>query len=592
MGSSMRTSKERSLLIGLVFTLAFSVVIIRLFWIQTVQSDEYLTEAQKTYVKESILRPKRGIIFDRSKKHEFAWEADAYYFIADHTKIKDPEKTAKVLAPILEIDEAILQKKIEQRIEQKRDIEFRHGAKFKYPEEVVQKIQELQKKDIINGIHVYSTTTRQYHGPEAAHIIGFMNADDQAVGGVEKTYNKWLRGQEGYSKYISSKSGVKISEELGDQNRPAVPGKDLVLTIDARIQNQVERELDQAMETYQAKGAVAIVADPKNGEILAMVSRPVFDPNNYSETLSDENARNRAIESQFEPGSTFKIVTLAAAIEEGIFQPEAMFESGVIEVGDRKIRDWKPDGWGTITYRRGVELSSNVAFVKLGQQLGEKKLISYVDRFGFGNVTERVGKKTGIDLPAEGRGYFFNRRLYPSELASTAFGQGISVTPIQQVAAISAIANNGVWNEPHLMKEIWDSNQNKVIQSFKPKGYRIVQPKTSQQVRELLRDVVANGTGREADVPGFQVAGKTGTAQKPDPKGNGYLKDQYVVSFIGFAPYDHPELVVYVALDEPSATYGNISGGSIAAPVARDILKTTLPLRGVQPSKEVADSIK
>ncbi|WP_165875840.1 peptidoglycan D,D-transpeptidase FtsI family protein [Hazenella coriacea] len=588
----MRTSKERSLLIGLVFTLAFSVVIIRLFWIQTVQSDEYLTEAQSIYVKESMLRPKRGVIFDRSKKHEFAWEADAYYFIADHTKIKDPEKTARVLAPILEIDESILQKKLEQRIEQKRDIEFRHGAKFKYPEEVVRQIQELQKKDIIQGIHVYSTTTRQYHGSEAAHIIGFMNADDQAVGGVEKTYNQWLRGQEGYAKYISSKSGVKISEELGDQNRPAVPGKDLVLTIDARIQNQVERELDQAMETYQAKGAIAIVSDPKNGEILAMASRPVFDPNKYAETLNDENARNRAIESQFEPGSTFKIVTLAAGIEEGLFKPEATFESGSIEVGDRTIRDWKTDGWGTITYRQGVELSSNVAFVKLGQQLGEKKLVSYVDQFGFGNVNERLGKKTGIDLPAEGRGYFFNRRLYPSELASTAFGQGISVTPIQQVAAINAIANDGVWNEPHLMKEIWDSKQNQVIQSFKPKGHRIVQPSTAQQVRKLLRGVVKNGTAREAEVPGFQVAGKTGTAQKPDPEGKGYHKDKYVVSFVGFAPYENPELVVYVALDEPSATYGNVSGGSIAAPVARDILKMTLPLRGIQPNKEAADSIK
>jgi stage V sporulation protein D (sporulation-specific penicillin-binding protein) len=294
-----------------------------------------------------------------------------------------------------------------------------------------------------------------------------------------------------------------------------------------------------------------------------------------------------AIGSQFEPGSTFKIVTLAAAIEEGLFQEDELFESGSIQVDDRTIRDWKPDGWGRITYRRGVELSSNVAFVHLGQRLGEKRLVSYIERFGFGKITDRLGQRTGIDLPAESKGYFFNRNLYSSELATVSFGQGISVTPIQQVVAVSAIANGGYWVKPHFVKEVWDGKKKKKISTTPIEKRQIIRPQTATQVREILRGVVQNGTGTEANLPGFQVAGKTGTAQKPKPEG-GYYEDKYVVSFIGFAPTEKPNMVVYVALDEP-----NMDGtsGSLAASVARDILKKSLEYRRVpEVDRETANS--
>ncbi|MBA4494253.1 peptidoglycan D,D-transpeptidase FtsI family protein [Paenactinomyces guangxiensis] len=584
----LKKSKERSLLIGLVWTLCLGVIILRLLWVQTINSDEWIAEARENWVKEEKLRPHRGKIYDRTKEEQLAWEVDAYKFGAATEEVKNPKKTAQILAPLLQIDENVLLEKLTQ---EKKWVELKHGTKVKYPESVYKKITDLRKKGTLTGIYSLPTSQRKYNGVQAAHVLGYLNMDDKAIGGVESKYDKWLRGKEGYIKYVQSKDGVMLSDQP-QEDRPPEHGKDLVLTLDSQIQRQVERKLDEAIKNYEATGGTAIVADPKTGEVLAMASRPTFDPHRYASTLTKENRGNKAVESQFEPGSTFKIVTLAAAIEEGIFNPNATFQSGSIRVGDQTIRDWYPGGWGTITYGEGVELSSNVAFVKLGQQLGAERLIHYIDKFGFGDITAKFGRKTGIDLPAEGNGYFFNRPPYPAELATTAFGQGISVTPIQQVAAVSAIANGGVWCQPHVMKEVWDSEQKKRIKTFKPTKHRIISQKTAKQVRERLRDVVKSGTAQEAEVPGFRVAGKTGTAQKPDPNGRGYLKDKYVVSFIGFAPYDHPDIVVYVAIDEPSSAYGNVSGGTVAAPVARDILKNALQIRQIQPNKQIVDLLK
>jgi stage V sporulation protein D (sporulation-specific penicillin-binding protein)/penicillin-binding protein 2B len=587
MGSTLKKSKERSLLVGFVFFLCFAVIFFRLFWIQTVQSDSWLMKGDENWLLKRELKPKRGTIYDRSREQMLAWDVDGYFFMADPRRVKNPDKTANLLAPLLKIDE----KKLLQLLKQKKSsVELRDGGHFKYTEDIYQKIQQLRQKGEISGIYPFPTKLRQYNGSEAAHVLGFVNNDGAPVGGVESYYDKLLRGKEGFLQYLKAKNGMMISDKP-EKDRSPEPGKDLVLTIDSRIQEQVELELSQAVKNYAAKGGTAIVANPKTGEILAMASYPVFDPNDYSKTINGDNAVNRAVSSQFEPGSTFKIVTLAAAIEEGLFHPDETYQSGSVHVGDQTIRDWNGTGWGTITFRQGVELSSNVAFVKLGERLGDK-LIQYIDRFGFGDITQRFGKKTGIDLPAEGRGYFYGRELFPAELATTAFGQGISVTPIQQVAAISAIANGGIWYRPHVLKEVWEPDLSKKISEVTPEGHRILKPETAREVRELLRDVVKEGTGREADVPGYNVAGKTGTAQIPDPKGNGYLPGKYVVSFIGFAPYDDPDIVVYVAIDEPSSENGSVSGGTMAAPVAREILKKTLPIREMEEHRQLAEKIK
>lgn len=573
MGSSLRNSKERSIWIGLLFIVGFCTILFRLLYLQTIQADELRAEAEKRWENHELLRAKRGSIYDRNQL-PLAWEERAYYFLADPKQVENVQKTAEVLSPILEIPVDTL---VNLLSEKKKSVALKDVGKEKYPRQVFDQILRLKNQGKIKGIYGYETTKRQYNSPEASHVLGFLNAEGNPVGGIETYYNKLLKGQDGEVKYKKTKDGVMISDQP-EKYKPPVNGRDLVLTLDASIQHQAELSLEEAMKKYKAKGGILIVADPHSGEILAMANRPTYDLNQYRITYDPEvNGHNMAIESQFEPGSTFKIVTLAAAIEEGLFHPDETFESGSIRVEDRIIRDWNRTGWGTITYRRGVELSSNVAFVKLGQRLGTQRLMKYIDLFGFGIITDRTGRRTGIDLPAESKGYFFNRNLYPTELATVSFGQGISVTPIQQVAAVCVIANGGYWVKPHLVKEVWDQDKKKRISITPIEKRQIIRPETAAQVRDILRGVVEHGTGVESNLPGFNVSGKTGTAQKPKPEG-GYYDDKYVVSFIGFAPTHHPNVVVYVALDEPM-TDG--TGGSISAPVAKEVLKKTLEIRKV-----------
>jgi stage V sporulation protein D (sporulation-specific penicillin-binding protein) len=589
MATMLLLSKKRSLLIGFLFACCLGIILLRLLWLQTIEAEELLSKGQKAWIVENEPSAKRGTIYDRTKEHQYAWEVDAYRFVVDPERVQQPEETAKLLAPILQVSEEALLEKLKKK---EKYVELKFDDRKKFSWETYEKFIALRKKkeSQLNGVNAYLTSARLYHDAEAAHVVGYINDEGKTLGGVESMYDEWLRGQKGKIRFLQAKNGIMVSDQPIDY-KPPVPGKDLVLTLDASIQHQLELELEKAVKTYHAKGATAIVADPKTGEILAMANRPTVDLSRYSRTYQPGSDVNQAVQSQFEPGSTFKMVTLSAAVEEGIFHPEDTFQSGSISIGGQTIRDWNGKGWGTISYRQGVQNSSNVAFVKLGQQLGGEKLIRYIDRFGFGDITARSGKQTGIDLPGEGKGYYYNKSLYPAELASTAFGQGISVTPIQQVAAISAIANGGIWVQPHVMKEIWDPVQQKIVKQFQPKRHRILKTDTAKQVRALMRGVVANGTGVEAEVRGYQVAGKTGTAQKPNPRG-GYLKGRYVVSFIGFAPYDDPDVVVYIAIDEPSSIYGGVSGGKIAAPIARDILHQTLQMRRVQPTQQVAETLK
>lgn len=592
MGSPIRKSKERTLIVGLLFTLGLSILIFRLFWLQTVASDSLNLEARKNWIKDQELQPKRGTIFDRTHQQSLAWEQEAYVFGADLVQMKNPKEAAKLLAPVLKVSEDKLYSKLSLKPSEKRKaVELRFPGRYKYDKSVFQKIQNLKSKykTALSPIYAFPTTKRHYIDQSTSHVLGFLNSNDQPVGGIESYYHNLLRGKQGKEIYKQTKDGIMIDGKPL-KLQPPVQGKDLVLTLDMRIQHQVAEQLDEAMKNYQAKGGTAVIADPNNGEILAMVSRPTFDPNNTADTYdSQKNGHNMAVESQFEPGSTFKIVTLAAAIEERLFNPQEKYQSGAIKVEDRVIHDWKPSGWGEITFREGVELSSNVAFVKLGQRLGMQNLVRYIDKFGFGDVTKKKGRKTGIDLPAEASGYYYDGPLYPTELATVAFGQGLSVTPIQQVMAVSAIANGGTLYKPHLLKEVWDPEKKKKINTVQAQGKRIISATTAEQVRKLLRDVVRQGTGLEADVPGYQVAGKTGTAQKPKPDGSGYLPNKYIVSFIGFAPADKPAVVVYIALDEPQVPEGSATGGSVAAPLASKILQNTLKIKDVDKQSETSN---
>jgi cell division protein FtsI/penicillin-binding protein 2 len=581
-----RKTKVRSVMIGFTLTVLLSCVLLRLLWIQTFESDQLLAMAQKRWENtDSLLHAKRGSIYDRSKQETYTWEVPAYYFVADPTQVKDVAKTAEILSPLLDIPADVLRAKLSEK---RQSVELKHEGKWKYSPSTYYRVFSLKQKGKIAGIYGYPTYKREYNSSELAHVLGFLNNSGEPVGGVEQTYDKWLRGKDGTIKYHKAKNGMMVSD--GPETfQPPINGKDLILTIDAKIQHEAEVVIDQAMKKYQAKAATAIVADPKNGEILAMVSRPTFDPKNATTTYDPEkNGHNIAVESQYEPGSTFKMVTLAASINEKIFQPEATFPSGSIKVGDRIFHDANRYGWGTISYRRGVELSSNVSFIRLGQQLGATKLSDYIHRFGFGLITDQFGTPTGIDLPAEGKGYYYNRPLYPVELAASAFGQGISVTPIQQIAAISAIANGGHWVKPHVVQQVVDPDSKKVVYRPTIEKRSIITSQTAAQVRQILRGVVQNGTAKAAELADYEIGGKTGTAQIPNPDGGGYIPQEYIVSFIGFAPVDKPDVVIYVAFDRPSDDISSVSGGTIAAPVASEILQRILPLRQVPRKKDSA----
>ena len=352
-------------------------------------------------------------------------------------------------------------------------------------------------------------------------------------------------------------------------------GLNLELTIDKQIQSIMERELDQAMVKFQADDIIAIAMDPTNGEILGMASRPSYEPDKYRDVDPQVYNRNLPIWMTYEPGSTFKIITLAAALEEKKvnLKTDFFFDPGFIEVGGARLRCWKKGGHGSQSFLEVVQNSCNPGFVTLGNRLGKEKLFSYIKNFGFGT-------KTGIDLGGEENGIMFKMsQVGPVELATTAFGQGVSVTPIQQITAVSAAINGGTLYKPHVAKNWINPETGEVVESVQPEVVRkVISDNTSKQVREALESVVAKGTGKNAFIDGYRVGGKTGTAQKVI---NGrYSPNEHIVSFVGFAPADDPKIVVYVAVDNPQ---GIQFGGVVAAPIVHNIMADALPYMGIAP---------
>ena len=401
-----------------------------------------------------------------------------------------------------------------------------------------------------------------------AHTLGFVGVDNQGLSGIELTYDKYLTGEDGAIKYYSDAKGNRL--KLNEVYEQPQDGMNITLTINNEIQSSLERELDNAVTKYDPDRAIGIVMDPNNGEILAMSARPNFSPNNYQNYSLEEINRNLPIWATYEPGSTFKIITLAAALEEGKvdLDKDTYNDSGSIKVENATLHCWKHGGHGHETFLQVVENSCNPGFVVLGQRLGKNKLFEYIDKFGF-------GKKTGIDLNGEGTGIIFDlNKVGPVELATTAFGQGVSVTPIQQITAVSAAINGGKLYKPYIVKSINEPETNTVIQENKKTLVRqVISEKTSAEVKRALESVVANGSGRTAYIDGYRVGGKTGTAQKVE---NGhYLDNNYILSFIGFLPADDPQVVVYVAVDNPKGTvqYGGTTVGPIAKAVLKDSIK-------------------
>jgi stage V sporulation protein D (sporulation-specific penicillin-binding protein) len=549
-------------LLFLSFAVVFGLMM-RLFFIQVVKGEEYQKMALPQWTLDVSLSGKRGYIFDRNGK-VLAENISVSKISVIPKEIPDSKRqvVAETLASILGLD----RQKVLERIFNKNLQEVLIAKQV--DEEKAKAILRLN----IDGVIVSEDMKRFYpEGTLACHVLGFTGIDNQGLDGVELVFDNFLRGIPGKSTTPMDAIGRKIDTGEEEYFEP-LPGYNVVLTIDETIQHFAEKALNQAMvHSKPSKGAVAIVMDPKTGEILALANRPNFDPNNPFEGPEEEwyrRWRNKAISDSYEPGSVFKTITASAALEEKVVSlHEQFYCPGYTTVAGHRINCWATHG--SEDFVKGVQNSCNVVFVTVGQRLGVEKLYKYIRDFGF-------GKTTGILLPGEAPGLVLpEERVGPVELATNSFGQGIAVTPLQMITAVAAIANGGKLMQPQIVKAIVDS-KGKVVKEFKPKIVRrVISEETSATMREILKSVVAEGTGKAGYIEGFDVAGKTGTTEK-------YMPGKYVASFVGFAPADDPKVIVLVVIDEPNNPETHF-GSQLAAPVVKSILDDTLKYLEVKP---------
>lgn len=569
---SQVTVRRRLYWAMILLIVGFGALVVRLGYVQLWIGDEITKKAEDSWRRIIDYQPKRGEILDRNGVR-LAYNVSTPTVMAIPVQVEDPRGTARKLAQPLSMSEDQLYRLITKRA---KLVELKPGGR-KITTEKAKEIRDMQ----IPGIVIAEDNSRYYpFGTLASHVLGFAGSYNQGLMGLELQYDDRLTGISGGVNYLAEANGKAIPNS-SDTFIPPKDGLTLELTIDQKVQSIVERELDQAVLKYHPNSAIAIAMDPNTGEILAMGSRPTFDPGSYQEAKPDVYNRNLPIWMTYEPGSTFKIITLAAAIQEGKvdLEHESFYDPGFVDVAGAKLRCWKKGGHGSQTFLEVVENSCNPGFVLLGQRLGKDKLFQYIKDFGF-------GKKTGIDLKGEENGILFKpSQVGPVELATTAFGQGVSVTPIQQITAVSAAINGGKLFKPYVSKAWIQPETGMILEESQPQLVRqVISEQTSKTVREALEKVVAQGTGKNAFLDGYRVGGKTGTAQKVV---NGrYSPNEHIVSFIGFAPADDPKLVVYVAIDNPQ---GIQFGGVVAAPVVHNIMADALPYLGVQPRTNQVD---
>jgi penicillin-binding protein 2B len=586
-----------------IFGLLFFVLMVRFVTIQVTGEAEgkvLASQAAKKYIKSHILEAHRGTIFD-GKGEVIAEDTSAYTLVAildpsitsDPKKPKhvtDPEKTAKVLAKYLDMKESAIYDRLTKKGPNKKlpyQVEF--GAAGR---DLSHQIMLEIKEEDIPGVTFRKEAKRFYpNGSFASHLIGFAqkttdeDGDSTTVGkmGVEASFNDVLKGKDGSVAYKSDVWGYLLPN-ADEHVTPPEDGDDLYLTIDKKIQTFLEEAMNEVQKKYKPKKMFAIVSDPKTGKILAMSQRPTFHPDTREGLL--DNWTNIIVEDTYEPGSTMKSFSLAAAVNEGKFNPNETYESGkfYVENVPNPIRDHNGgEGWGTITFLEGVQRSSNVAFANLLDKIGFKKYENYLHDFGF-------GKATDVGLPNEASGSILYH--YPIEKYTTIFGQGTTVTPLQMIQAESAIANDGKMMKPYVISKIVDPNTKKVIKETKPEvsGSPITK-ETAEKTREYLETTVTseNGTGQRFAIEGYRVGGKSGSGQIPDPTNGRYMvgKENYLFSFMGMAPIDDPQLIVYVGIQQPELEPSEIGSDPVSA-VFNPVMQNSLKYLNIKPQEKVS----
>jgi cell division protein FtsI (penicillin-binding protein 3) len=559
-----RNFKKRLLIAGVILSLYGIAILGKLFYLQILQHDELWSQSEKQYIRKVKTSRERGKILDRNLVDLAAnVEVDSVY--VNPRAIVDKHRTAKMLSEVLDLS----YRRTLKRISSKKKFVW---VKRKCTLRESQRLKSLS----LPGVGFKTEIQRFYPKKKlAAGTIGFVGMDNQGLSGVEHFHDTLLKGlvslksegKDARGRYIRGSKPTKLQQDRSP---------DLVLTLDEVVQYHVETQLAKAVRKYKAKGGVAIVMVPNTGEVLAIAGLPTYNPNNYS-AYDPSSWKNIAISSSFEPGSIFKPIVAAAAIETEAASPEKIFfcENGSYRIGRTEIGEAADHKFGLLSLTKIIQKSSNIGVIKISDELGASRYYDFIRKFGF-------GKKSGIDLPGEAAGQLRTLDQWSKlSAASISFGQEIGTTPIQLVSAISAIANGGNLMKPYIAKAVMQDG--KIIEESKPQIIRrVISKKTSRQMVEILKTVVRNGTGKKAGLSGYETAGKTGTAQKIDPKTQSYSKTAYVSSFVGFAPADAPSIAILVMIDEPQNTFW---GGEIAAPAFREIARQTLQYLNI-PSKE------
>ena len=551
---------KRIKIVLLIVLFIFIIIIAKVFYIEVIDYKKLNSLASGLWSRNLPIEADRGNIYTVDGE-AIASNLTTTSLVFIPNQIKNKDLVAEKISEILDVPKS----KIEEHLYKKSMMERVHPEGRRLSYEIADKIENLH----FDGVYLLKESKRYYpHNEMLSHVLGYVGIDNQGLSGLELEYDDILTGEYGSIQYFSDAKGNNL--ERNSVYVEPEDGLDIYLTVDYGIQSSIERELDNVVLRYNPDGAWAIAMDPNTGEILGMSSRPNFNPNSYKDYDTETINRNMAIWASYEPGSTFKILTLSAAVNEGKVDliKDTFYDGGSVNVGGARIKCWKHGGHGSQTFLEVVQNSCNPGFVELGNRLGKETLFDYINKFGY-------GKKTGIDLNGEATGILFSLdKVGPVELATTAFGQGVSVTALQQVVAVSAAINGGTLYKPYIVKRVAYHENGQIIKEVKPTIVRdnIVTKDTSEKVRMTLESVVSLGTGRNAYIDGYRVGGKTGTAQKVN---NGiYMQGNYIVSFIGFLPANDPKIVVYLAIDNPKGV--TQYGGTVSAPIVKNIMEDAI----------------
>lgn len=560
---------ERIKITFLVMLILFIFIILRVFYIQVFDYKKLNEYASDLWSRDLPIEANRGLILDRNGV-VLADNLTTTSLVLIPNQIKEKEKATEELAKILNVSYAEMKK----HVYKKTSIERVHPEGRRLSYDIAEKISNLK----LDGVYLVKEAKRYYpYGNLLSHSLGYVGIDNQGLSGLELEYDEYLTGKSGAIKYFSDAKGNKLN--VSDVYVEPQDGMNLYLTIDINIQKSIERELDNIVDMFSPDMALAVVMNPKTGEILGMGSRPDYNPNTYQKYSQDVLSRNLPVWSSYEPGSTFKIITMATSVEEKIIDIENdhFYDSGSVNVDGSVLKCWKAGGHGDQTFLQVLQNSCNPGFVKLGQMLGKERLFSYIKKFGF-------GEKTGVDLNGEGQGILFPlERVGNVELSTTAFGQGVSVTPIQQVTAVSAVVNGGYLYKPYIVKSIAEKETNTIIQeTSKTLVRKVISSETSAIMRHALESVVAKGGGKAAYIEGYRIGGKTGTAQKV--KDGRYLVGNYIMSFMSVVPSNNPEAVFYLAIDNPKNTA--LLSSYTTTPIARRVLLDIIDALDIKEQKE------